>query len=261
MSILFSGDFTSNRNQELSLITKNSLIEKYGINKFNSINYHIILGDANFGYPGNENRDRANYEALAARPFPILCVMGNRDPVYGKYDLPKQDIGIGEKVIVVKNEKPFVAYLERGKIYTIDGIKMLVLGGALTITKDNCVPFSTWWEEEYWIDWDIHHLFELLETDNVFDLVISHTGPHTMNYKLFSDEPQNKFNDEVAFLNDKINMKIKFKKWLCSHWHKDEYYFDTLLKKEYQYLYYTTRIMERVDDILITHNGNEAVKK
>jgi hypothetical protein len=65
-------------------------------------------------WPGNEKGDAYIYKTLAFRPFPLLCVIGNHEPVLGRQDLPKVDIGIGEKVILVK-EKPFVAYLRRAK--------------------------------------------------------------------------------------------------------------------------------------------------
>jgi hypothetical protein len=67
--------------------------------------------------------------------------MGNHDPVLGRSDLPEIDIGIGEKVIVVNKENPFVAYLKRGKIYKIEDHIFLVLGGALSINRENNVPF------------------------------------------------------------------------------------------------------------------------
>ena len=134
MSILFSGDFNSNSNKELSLITKNALVKKYGQEKYDAIKYHILLGDAEFMWPFGQNMDESNYEALALRPFPILSVMGNREPIYGMGDKRETDIGIGETVYQIQ-DKPFVAYLKRGKTYTIDGFKFLVLGGALSLDK------------------------------------------------------------------------------------------------------------------------------
>ena len=110
MSILLSGDFHANADHELPLITQESLVKKYGQAQYDAIKCHIILGDGGFLWPGNEEKESVNYRALSQRPFPILCVMGNHDPVLGRTDLPEIDIGIGEKVIVVNKEKPFVAY-------------------------------------------------------------------------------------------------------------------------------------------------------
>jgi len=263
MSILFSGDFISNHNQELRLISKNAIIKSYGLDKYNAIKFHVMLGDTEFMWPGNQNRDKSNYEALACRPFPILCVMGNRDPIYGVSGKRETDIGIGGTVYQIQ-DKPFVAYLKRGKAYTIDGFKFLVLGGALTVDKkklpalrnNQCFNVA-WWEEEYWSEEEKTSLFRLLETDNAFDFVISHTGPYQLNHRLFGNYNPKFFRDEVAFLNDQINGKIKFNKWLCSHWFRDEYYYDEEADKAYQYLYHSTRIIERIDNRTVTYRENE----
>jgi hypothetical protein len=116
---------------------------------FNEIRCHIILGDGGFLWPGNEKGDAYLYKTLAFRPFPLLCVIGNHESILGRQDLPEVDIGIGEKVILV-NEKPFVAYLKRGKVYTINGFTFLVLGGALSIDQEFRKEGISWWENEYW---------------------------------------------------------------------------------------------------------------
>ncbi|MDR0473615.1 MAG: hypothetical protein LBH43_08110, partial [Treponema sp.] len=61
MSILFSGDFHANAVEELSSITQKALIEKYQLDKYNNIRYHIILGDGGFMWPGNQRADLFNY--------------------------------------------------------------------------------------------------------------------------------------------------------------------------------------------------------
>jgi hypothetical protein len=51
---------------------------------------------------------------LACRPFPVLCVIGNHEPILGMSGLTETDIGIGGTVYQI-NADPFVAYLKRGK--------------------------------------------------------------------------------------------------------------------------------------------------
>ena len=145
MSILFSGDFHANAEDELSSITKKVLLKKYQQEKFDSINYHIILGDGGFLWPGNHGTDLFNYKALMNRSFPILCVIGNHEPILGYTSIPEVDIGIGELVDIIQ-ERPFVGYLKRGKVYTIECLKILVLGGALSIDKERRNPNISWWE-------------------------------------------------------------------------------------------------------------------
>ena len=138
----------------------------------------------------------------------------------------------------------------------IDGIKFLVLGGALSIDKYHRIPNETWWDKEYWDEQEKKDLFKLLETDNTFDCVISHTGPCFINKELFkyNDTYYEKSFDEAAILNDKIHNMIKFQEWWCGHWHEDEYLIDEDGKHKYQYLYKTTKIMEKIRSKLIVYN-------
>ena len=172
MSILLSGDFHINASNELFTILKTELIKKHGKEKYDGIKYHIILGDAGFLWPGNVVEEMRIFNTLKERSFPILCVFGNHEPVLGRSDLQEVDIGIGENVIVVKNENPFIAYLKRGKIYTIEGKRFLVLGGALSIDKEYRIPGLSWLKEEYWSKLEEKSLFKLLKKENNFDYVL-----------------------------------------------------------------------------------------
>ena len=242
MSILLSGDFHANAVGELSILTKKSLLAKYGAEKYRTIKYHIILGDGGFLWPGNDRTDLYNYRTFTQRAFPVLCVIGNHEPMLGM-TLPEEDIGIGETVYLV-NKKPYIAYLKRGKIYLIDGFKFLVMGGALSIDKGFRIPGRSWWKEEYWSDTERKALFELLDTDNEFDYVLSHTGPDNINNKLFKSifNGSIKFTDEVAVMNDAVDSKVRCKGWFCGHWHQDKIYNDDR-KRFYQYLYNNVELL------------------
>jgi hypothetical protein len=246
MGILFSGDFHAGSCGELQYITKTNLIKKYGIKTYNKINCHIILGDGGFMWHDNFVSDRKNYNTLMLRKFPVFCVMGNHEPIYGLMNKEEVDIGIGEKVYKINNN-PFVAYLKRGKIYNIDGIKMLVLGGALSIDKSSRKPYISWWSEEYWSHDEKDNLFKLLKKDNSFDVVISHTGPQWVNKKLFGDIflIRKKFKDEVAELNDIIDGKIKFKEWFFGHFHEERHFYDGDKKRGFRCIYNDNEVIEK----------------
>jgi len=251
MALLLSGDFHNGVRGELNIITKEYLLSQYDKELYDSVKYHIILGDAGFLWPNQEDLDKHNFEILSERKFPILCVMGNHEPVYGRSDLPEEDIGIGEKVIVVNKENPFVAYLKRGRIYMIDGYKILVLGGALSTDKYKRKEGVSWWKEEYWSDTEKEALFALLENEKKFDFVVSHTGPYKINWSLAAMGVPNrhgKMEDKVGELNEKIDRKIKHRGWFCGHWHydflNDEFLRDgKRMKKKYFYLYNHTLLL------------------
>jgi 3-oxoacid CoA-transferase subunit A len=253
MSILFSGDFHSNALGELSYVTKKTLIARHGQKVYDAITYHIILGDGGFLWQGNQQIDRYNFEVFSHRPFPVLCVIGNHEPVLGMMDdLEEIDIGIGEKVNKI-NANPLVAYFKRGKVYTIDGFKFLVLGGALSVDADRRISGVSWWENEYWTEKEKEDLFQLLKKDSSFDFVLSHTGPNSINKKVFQAEAAftDKFSDKVADLNDAVDDRIICKQWWCGHWHQDKYHHDDHKKRGYQYLYFTTKILGREEDRII----------
>jgi len=254
MSILFSGDFHANSRGEIQIITKDALLKTYGREKYDKIKYHIILGDGGFLWQNNYVNDLRNFQILSRRPFPILCVLGNHEPIYGLKDIPQTDIGLGETVYQI-NKEPVTAYLKRGKVYTIDGIKFLVLGGALSIDKAYRTPNKTWWELEYWTEPEKRELFKLLESENEFDAVISHTGPFNLLRFLFRGNSSflQKFPDEVSYLNEKVHNRIQFREWLFGHWHRDGWYFDEESLHRYQYLYETTMILDKIDSTLVLY--------
>jgi hypothetical protein len=242
MAILFSGDFHANVQNELASITRKTLLAQFGAGLYHTIRYHIILGDGGFLWPKNQKADAYNYEILARRPFPVLCVIGNHEPILGRTDIPEVDIGLGETVYQIN---PLVSYLKRGKIYTIDGYRFLVLGGALSIDRAYRIPGISWWANEFWSEQEKADIFTLLEKENTFDFVLSHTGPDRINTAVFSDIAGSsvKYGDEVALLNDKIDTKITCRQWWCGHWHMYRYHYDKIGNRGYQYLYRTVKIL------------------
>jgi hypothetical protein len=242
MAILFSGDFHANSRNEISLITKQALVEHFGAREYNTINYHIILGDGGFLWRGNHDGDAYNRAILGRRPFPVLCVIGNHEPILGKTDIPEVDIGLGETVYRIN---PLISYLKRGKVYTIDGFRFLVLGGALSIDWAYRIPGISWWANEYWSEQEQNDVFRLLKRENSFDFVLSHTGPERINATVFGNtiKYSEKAGDHVALLNDRIDAQITCKQWWCGHWHMDRYYYDETRKRGYQYLYNTVKLL------------------
>jgi len=139
--------------------------------------------------------------------------------------------------------------------YTIDGFKCLVLGGALSIDKNHRKPGKSWWELEYWTEKEKQDLFTLLKTENSFDCVLTHTGPQRINKLLFLNPDYSpKFKDEVALMNDRIDAQIQCHEWWCGHWHRDIYHYDTTANRGCQYLYHTTKILDRVENQMTVYN-------
>jgi hypothetical protein len=252
MALLVSGTLSSEKNEEIGLITKKTLINGYGPDIFNKIKFHLIVGETDFMVPYYADTVKSNFDALSHRPFPILCVMGNNVYTYDVGGKPEVDIGIGETVYQI-NDKPFAAYLKRGKVYTLDGFKCLVLGGAISYRDKNKELCVTWTEQEK------SELSNLLVNNTEFDFVFSQLGPRQISERAYDLFPPDKERDEVAIFNDAINEKIKFRKWICSHYFKDGFWSDK--EKAYQYLYESTRIIDRINGRVVFHRENEFVTK
>jgi hypothetical protein len=141
---------------------------------------------------------------------------------------------------------------------------MLVLGGALSIDKSYRKPNRSWWEREYWSSDEKRDVLKLLETENEFDCVLSHTGPNHVNQMLLErimGYNSGKFIDEVAFLNDQIEQRIQFNEWWCGHFHYDTYYYDKEKRRGYQYLYKSTKILDHTDNNIVVYNEFDAAER
>jgi hypothetical protein len=242
MSILFSGDFHANADNELCSISRRALLRKYRHNIYNGIKCHIILGDSGFSRLIPDKAGRHNHAALGARPFPVLCVQGEYDPMGILMDVREDDIGIGETVYPMWS-KPLIAQPKCGKVYSIEGFKILVLGG---------------FPGKYWDMNGKKHseLLELLDAGNTFDLVVSPTGPHCINKKLFGEEQPEHFRkyEYDGILMDDIHDGIQFREWWCGYWHKDLYYFDEETGRGYQYLYRSTKVVDMLDNRMVVYD-------
>jgi O-methyltransferase involved in polyketide biosynthesis len=95
------------------------------------------------------------------------------------------------------------------------------------------------------------------DAESNFDFVLAHTGPNSINKKVFQHEApsMDKFFDKVADLNDTIDDMISCRQWWCGHWHRDKYYYNEHKKRGYQYLYYDTMILDE-SGVKINRNGN-----
>jgi DNA repair exonuclease SbcCD nuclease subunit len=214
--VLLTGDYHLNATSEIQFINKSYLKEKYK-SRYNKITAHIILGDGGFMWPKVDMTD--HYKWIALRSFPTFVVFGNHDNYDAILKCPLVDKGVGELVYQVTDS---IFYLQRGKIYTFEDKKYLVLGGGLSVDKMYRKEGSSWWSQEYWSKKEMQDLRELLHTNNTFDYVISHTGPNSICRQICVGMPglKDKIFDEVAIFYDEFLNAINFNTWLFGHYHE-----------------------------------------
>lgn len=216
--ILLSGDFHGNAMREKETLNSKNLKKFYDERNIESedVKYHIILGDTGFLWPGCEKQDVNNLEFFNSKKFITLGVMGNHDNYDAILNLPEVDIGFGNPVLKL-SEKFY--YLKRGFVYNIDGKKLLVLGGGLSIDKWRREEGISWWAKEYWSYTETENLMSLIK-DLEVDYIVSHTAPPDaipMLEKFFISEE--KYTDETVALNGLVDSSVKYKHWYFGHYH------------------------------------------
>ena len=150
---------------------------------FHTITAAIVLGD--FGLPwydcavdadGIHPTDKTDAYLLRwynKKPFTILAVMGNHDNYDVIEKLPEVSLFGGTALKVSRN----IFYLKRGEVYTIEGKRFLVLGGAQSEDKAWRVPHESWWQQEEWTEAERVACFETIrQHGSQFDYILSHTG-------------------------------------------------------------------------------------
>ncbi len=198
---------------------------------YHNITTAIVLGD--FGLPWYEcpvddkgihpvdHTDRYLLKWYKEKPFRILAVQGNHDNYDMIEKLPEVEMYDGKVLKLCEN----VYYLKRREIYSIEGKRFLVLGGAMSDDKPWRIPHESWWPQEEWTEAERDGFLFRLPTIQV-DYVLSHTGP-SAGIAPTDDFFSNKVHltelrqDSTVVLNDEIDSKLSYKKWFFGHWHND----------------------------------------
>lgn len=235
--IMLSGDFHGNCLGELSAINHSNVKGKCPTPEL--IKWHIILGDCGFMFGGRsqevDKTDKYLQTWFNDRKYTTLCVFGNHENYEKLLSLPKVDIGIGEDVYKVTDK---IYYLQRGKVYTIEDKKILVLGGGDSIDKDQRIPGLSWWKEEQWSYKETEDFFKYIENITEVDYVVSHTTTDEFLNEIMKQFSHfYKLKDDTVTINNEVNKRIKFKHWYCGHYHI------TLENEKYTCLYKDLRFI------------------
>ena len=226
---------------------------------YKNITVAIVLGD--FGLPwsstceideaGIHPRNRTDRYLLKwynEKPFKVLAVQGNHDNYDMIEKLPEVEM-FGAKVLKVSDN---VFYFKRGEVYTIEGKRFLVLGGALSDDKAYRIPHESWWPQEEWSEEEKKACLEKIAAcGGKFDYVLSHTGPSAgiaETDDFFKNEKYLKevLKDSTVVFNDKVNEMIEYQKWFFGHWHSD-WGWENYNNSKYVPLYHQGIVSGKVD--------------
>jgi len=203
----------------------------------------FILGDwgAIWYYPSDRHKYKKDVELQVKwtkKKYQTIVILGNHENYTMVNKLPIIEKW-GGKVRVLKPKNPYtntdygeIYILERGEIYTINGEKILALGGA----KSQDAVFRTlgedYWKEELWSEKEKENCLLNLENNNwKVDFVFAHTCPdfvgnYILQYELKNDNNtyryEAKSKDPLSvFYTTLIKQGLTFKEWHFGHWHDD----------------------------------------
>ena len=198
----------------------------------------ILNGDVGLNYWGNKT-DAKNKAYLAALPYSFLCVHGNHEArpwEVEDYEILEPKSKLGGR-IYFQPKYPTINFLD-DDVYTFDGKKILVLGGAYSVDKFHRIAQrNKWWDSEQMTLERQKFFLEKLQNES-FDVVISHTCPYMARplEKGLSFIDNATVDSSMEVFLEHIRQQISYKQWYAGHWHIDEKRKD--IGGEVHFLYY-----------------------
>lgn len=201
----------------------------------------IILGDAGFNYYGDERDDKLKKE-ISRLSITLFCLHGNKENrpqnvgTYGIRDF------CGGKVYY-EPKYPNIYFAIDGEIYTFEGKKYMVVGGAHSVDKMRCIEENNPFFADEMPNEEIKARVEerLKSENNRIYGMMTHTCP--INYlptEMFMSTKQNAiikrkpkkakskklFNPDIDRSTEewlgKLEKKLDYKVWYCGHYHIDK---------------------------------------
>jgi len=185
--------------------------------------YVIIAGDFGFIFDTNQSGKPEKYwhKWFIDKPWTTLFVDGNHENFDRIEQFKIRQMFGGE--VGVLNESIF--HLKRGEIYTINGLKILTMGGGKSIDKSRRREFTSWWSQEAPNSGDYDNCLDNLKKhNNKVDLIITHDCSKRIYY-LF-DFP--KYDDPTPLQSffGHLEEDVDYRHWYFGHYH-DDIEFDT----------------------------------
>lgn len=175
--------------------------------------YIIICGDFGGVWDGG-NEEKYWLKWLKCRSFTTLFIDGNHENFDMLLNLPVVEFcgGIAHKI------DDGIYHLIRGEVYTIEGKKFFVFGGASSHDKEQRTEGKNWWKEEMPNASEYSNAEKSIKNNSYqFDYIITHSAPTSVQSEI---APTYETNELTDFL-EKIKTFVGYKKWFFGHYHKD----------------------------------------
>ena len=201
----------------------------------------IILGDAGFNYYDDKRDDELKKE-ISGLNITLFCLHGNKEnrpQNVGTYGIRSF---CGGKVYY-EPKYPNIYFAIDGEIYTFEGKKYMVVGGAHSVDKMRCLEEGTpFWCDEMPNDTIKESVENNLQNEgNKIFGMMTHTCPiDYLPTEMFMSTRQNAsikrsprkakskklFNPDIDHSTEiwlgSLEQKINYKVWFCGHYHVDK---------------------------------------
>ncbi len=201
----------------------------------------IVLGDTGFNYYDDKRDDKLKSD-IRSLDITLFCLHGNKEnrpQNVGTYGIRSF---CGGKVLY-EPKYPNILFAIDGEIYTFEGKKYMVIGGAHSVDKLKCLDEGNpFWDDEMPDD-EIKLRVEnrLLELNNAIYGMLTHTCPiDYLPTEMFMSTRQNatikrkprKAKSKKIFKPDidrsteewlgKLEKTLDYQVWFCGHYHIDK---------------------------------------
>lgn len=178
--------------------------------------YVLITGDFGVIFYGDK-RDKYWIKWLESKNFTTLFIDGNHE----NFDLLSTypiEIKFGGRVRWISNS---IYQLLRGEAYTISGLRVFTLGGALS--HDRRILKSgnqSWWDAELPTESEIDNAFVTLQKCNyTFDYIFTHEAPISLLPYLVNSRVTPYY---LNYVLEDIKAMTRYKGWYFGHHHLDK---------------------------------------
>lgn len=179
----------------------------------------VILGDVGANYYRGR-RDKIFKQELSGLGPTLLCIHGNHEIRPATIDSYKSKEWCGG-VVWYEDEYPNLLFAKDGEIYTIEGLRHLVIGGAYSVDKFYRISRNYgWWADEQ-PSQEIKSYVETQIFKHSIDIVLSHTCPYRYEpVEVFLPFiAQSTVDASTELWLDEIEARLEYKAWFCGHWH------------------------------------------
>ena len=182
----------------------------------------VLLGDVGANYYGDE-RDIAMKDTLSRLQPTLLCIHGNHEMRPSRvpgYHLREWNVGH----VWYQEKYPNLLFAKDGEIFTLEGLRYIVIGGAYSVDKYYRLARGYgWWDDEQ-PNPDVKAVVEDRLSSNKIDVILSHTCPFKYEpIEMFlSGIDQSSVDDSTERWLDTIEENTDYLAWFCGHWHTDK---------------------------------------